>query len=327
MKKFNTNSMIKATTTTLAACLLMACGGDDDSSSTDQTPAQTSFTYTTESHTFTVSLPEMGATVGKSVFSVNVQDDTGSAIANLTPTMTPMMNMAAGHQHSAPHTGCTETDVDGNAECTSYFLMPSEMNGVTMGDWSLGFSLSEGSETISFAPVVKMAMGDTALAKLKGDDNDQIPAMAMQEMTMHSMAMDSMEMEVQTEARTYFIFNNGIMTMGDNSSVELFLAAKESMMSFPTLTQNLVLNADSANELTIDTLQVQVSSDNATWVNASSQGEGIWKATEITGLTDTLYVSLSINGETKTTNGQITGDENSAAIFTLANDEMSSMDM
>lgn len=324
MNMFKPNSVFKATTTTLTACILMACGGDDNSTA-EQAPAQTSFTYTTETHIFTVSLPEMGAAVGKSVFPINVKDNTGTPLANLIPSMTPMMNMAAGHQHSAPHTGCTETDVDGNAECTAYFLMPSEMNGVAMGEWDLSFSLSENSDAIKFSPVVTMAMGDTTLAKLKGDDNDQIPAMAMQENSMQSMAMGSMEM--QTEARTYFLFNNGIMTMGDSSSVELFLAAKETMMSFPTITQNIVLNAESNNELTIDTLEIQMSSDNTNWVEATSQGEGIWKAIGISELTDTLYVSLSVNGETKTTNGQLVDTENSAAKFTLTNGEMSAMDM
>lgn len=319
----STKKFVKATSATLAACMLMACGGEDSDSNPEQQD-QTSFTYTTDTHALTISLPSAGAKVGQSVFPINVQDNTGAAVENLNPMMMPMMAMAAGHQHSAPNTGCTETNASGDAECTVYFLMPSEMNNVAMGTWNLNFTLADNDEVISYSPSVQMAMGDTALAKLKGGANDQIPSM-----TMHSMAMSDMTMEEMpaSEPRTYFIFNNGISGMVGNQSIELFIATKESMMSFPTLESGLVLNETSNNELTLSTINVEVSTDNLNWVTANAQGSGIWQAGNLTDIETSLYVKLTINGEVKTTDGQAEGDLNSSAVFTLTTDAMSGMDM
>jgi hypothetical protein len=318
----STKKFVKATSATLAACMLMACGGDDSESTTDQ--EKTSFTYTTDTHSLTISLPSAGAKVGQSVFPINVQDNAATAVENLNPMMMPMMAMAAGHQHSAPNTGCTETDANGDAECTVYFLMPSEMNNVAMGTWNLNFTLADNDEVISYSPSVQMAMGDTALAKLKGGANDQIPTMTMHAMAMSDMTMDEMP---NTEPRTYFIFNNGISGMVGNQSIELFIASKESMMSFPTLEQGLVLNAQSNNELTVETISVEVSTDNLNWAPANAQGSGIWQADNLTDLETSLYVKLTVNGEVKTTDGLVEGDLNSSAVFTLAADSMSDMDM
>ncbi len=44
----------------------------------------------------------------------------------------PMMYMLSGHEHSSPHTGCSEVG-DGDYQCTVYYLMPSEMMGTPMG--------------------------------------------------------------------------------------------------------------------------------------------------------------------------------------------------
>ncbi len=298
------NTFLKATATTLAACILMACGGESSESN--------------GSHIITMSTPEMGASQGKTVFSVKVTDNDLVARPGVTPNILPMMQMGeamGGHMHSTPFTGCTETDGTGNAECTVYFLMPSEMNNVVMGTWDLAFSLPEtDEEAIHFTPSVSMAMGDTVLAKLKGGQDDQVSMMSMSSMEMNDMPM--------TENRTYYIFNNGITGMGDSRSVELYVATKESMTSFPTLNQNLVLNDGSSNEMSVDSIQVQVSSDNSTWIPAVSQGEGIWQASEISGLTETLYVSLAVNGEVKTTDGDVAGTTNASAPFTLSSGGM-----
>lgn len=303
------NTILKATFTILATCLLMACGGDD-SSANDKVLEQTSFIYTSDRHTLTITLPAGGPTVGKSVFSINIKDANNLAVEGITPTMIPMMTMAAGHKHSAPHTGCSETDADGNADCTAYFLMASEMNNVAIGVWDLAFTLAKASEVIHFTPTVSAPIGDTALVKLKGGLNDQIPTM-----TMATTATDSMTM---TESRSYFIFNNGISGMDDNRSVELFVAAKESMNNFPALTQNAVLNQDTEHQMTITTVQLQVSSDNRNWTQAIYQGKGIWQASGISDLTETLYISLTIDGEIKTTDGEVAGANNASAAFTLS---------
>lgn len=318
-------TFLKATATTLTACILAACGGES-SDSDNKEADRTSQVFPAGDHSLTIYIPKDGAKVGKTTFDINIQKNDGTAVSSVVPSMLPMMAMEAGHTHSSPHTGCTQTDSEGNAQCSVYFLMPSEMNNVKMGTWDLEFSLPGYEEVVNYTPMVTMPMGDTVLAKLKGGVDDQMPSMAMT-MAMSDMSMNEMP---SSSPRTYFLFNNGITHMEGTHSVELFIAAKESMTSFPALTSGLTLNEGSNGELSIDSIDnviVKVSADNSTWSNATSKGEGIWQANGISGLTTTLYVSLSVNGEQKTVDGDVAGDSNASAIFTLSSADMSEMEM
>ena len=303
IKMLKPNTFIKATTTILATCMLMACGGE---SSDSDTIANTT-------HVMTLAAPEMGPTEGKSIFTLNVKDADGFAVNAVVPMMMPMMTMVNGHQHSTPNLGCQETDAEGNAQCTLYFSMAS---GPTMGVWNLGFTLPNSEQAaIEFTPAVSMAMGDTKKTKLKGIDD-----------TIAGMEMDGMTMPA---SREYQIYNNGLTGMGDNRSIELFIAAKESMMSYPALVQNQALNDGSADyELTPTSIDVKVSTNNSDWVDATTSGGGVWNASSLTGLVDnqeaTLYVKLAVNGEDKTTNGETADGINASAQFTL---KMTSGDM
>lgn len=303
IKMLKPNTFIKATTATLATCMLIACGGESSDSDT----------ITNNAHTMTLTAPEMGASQGKSIFKLNIKDADGIAVNAVTPKMMPMMTMVNGHQHSTPNLGCQETDVEGNAECTLYFSMAS---GPTMGVWKLGFTLPDSEQAaIEFTPDVAMAMGDTKRSKLKGIDD-----------TIAGMEMDGM---IMPASREYQIYNNGLTGMGDNRSIELFIAAKESMMSYPALVQNQVLNDGSADyELIPTTIDVKVSTNNSDWITATTSGGGLWQASGLTGLVDnqeaTLFVKLIVNGEDKTTNGEIADEVNASAQFTL---KMTSGDM
>jgi len=295
-KMLKPNIFVKATTATLAACMLMACGGESSDSDT----------IVNNAHTMTLTSPEMGASEGKSNFTLNVKDSDGFAINSVVPMMMPMMTMVNGHQHSTPNLGCEETDAEGNASCTLYFSMAS---GPTMGVWNLGFTLPDSEQVaIEFTPTVAMAMGDTKKAKLKGI-NDMIAGMEMDGMIMPA-------------SREYQIYNNGLTGMGDNRSIELFIATKESMMSYPALVRNQVLNDGSADyELIPTTIEVKVSTDNSSWITATTSGEGAWQATGLSGLVDNqeaiLYVKLAVNGEDKTTNGKVPEGINASAQFIL----------
>lgn len=267
---------LKATATTITACILAACGGESSSSSNS-------------THTMTLTAPAMGAMDGKSVYTLNVKDIDGIAASDVSPQMTPLMNMVSGMQHSAPHSGCTDTDVDGNAQCTVYFLMPSMMNSVKMGDWELGFTLEDNDqEAISIPTTVSMAMNGPTKVTMTGNSGDLVSYTT------------NMSDDVTEENRKYYIFNNGIMSMEGTHSIELFTAAKENMMSFPTLAEGVVLSEGTDNELTVSSMSVQVSTDTTTWVTATSSTAGLWNATGIVGYTDTLYIKLSVNGEEKT---------------------------
>ena len=305
IKMLKPNTFVKATTATFAACILMACGGESSDSDI----------VSNDTHTMTLTAPKMGASVGKTIFTLNVKDSDGFAVNAVVPMMMPMMTMVNGHLHTTPNQGCQETDTDGNAECTLYFSMAS---GSNMGVWDLDFSLPNSDEkAINFTPSVSMAMGDTKLAKLKGIDD-----------TIAGMEMDGMTMPA---SREYQIYNNGLSGTGDDRSIELFIAAKESMMSYPALVQNKALNDGSADyELMPTTIVVKVSTDKVTWITASTEGSGLWQASGISGIQDdveaNIYVSLSVEGETKTTNGQADDSTNNTAKFTI-NKEAEEMPM
>jgi hypothetical protein len=234
--------------------------------------------------------PMMGAMEGKTMFKVNISDkSTGAAATGLTPSLMPMMNMDT-MGHATPVGGCTEDGtLDGTYSCTIYYLMASSMNGMSMGYWKL-MVMAGMNESATFYPEIMMAMGDTAKTKLMGlTDSDMIPTM------------------MGEENRPYYLFNEGLTGTTDSHIFNLFVAAKESMMSFPAVSVNTVLNSGDLNyELTAATMTVEVSSDASTWVAATDLGNGHWSAAGITGLTDgtegTLYVSLTINGEVKTIN-------------------------
>jgi len=282
-------TFLKATSATLAACMLMACGGDDS-----------------EDTNYTLSLTsENTGIVGESVFTVNVTDEDGLAVYGETPTIQPMMLMAeSGMKHSAPHLGCTASDDQGNSDCTVYFLMPSAMGDEIMGTWTVNIGLDH-AESLSFTPSVTQSMTETVKATLKGTD-DTIDGLPRNYIIFNSVSAMDMAMP---------------MAMPTTHSVELFIASKESMMSFPALATNTVLSAGTADELSVDSIEVLVSAnkDAQTWTTASSEGNGKWTA-DIDGYTNTFYVKLSVNSEAK-----MSGVNDYATFAPKANESMPEM--
>ena len=183
--------------------------------------------------------------------------------------------------------------------------MASSMGGMSMGYWQLTVMAGMG-ESATFYPTVMMAMGDTTRAILKGQADDMIAGMLM------------------PEQRSYYVFRDSLGGTTDNHSFGLFIAAKESMMSFPAVSVGTVLNSgDPDYELTVNSMTVEVSSDGMTWVPATDNGNGHWLANNITGLTDdvsgSLYVRVTINGEQKTTDGMAAAGDgtNDYAVFSV----------
>ena len=247
----------------------------------------------------------MNAMQGKTMFSLRIsRRDDGTPVTGLMLSMMPMMYMDS-HMHSTPYDSCIETMTAGTYQCTLYYLMASSMmNNVSMGYWELKVMAGMG-ETATFYPHVMMAMGDTTRATLKGQ-TDMISGMIM------------------PEQRSYYAFRDGISGSTGNHTFNLYIAAKESMMSYPGVSLGTVLNSgDMSYELTITSMTVEVSSNAVDWIMASDNGNGHWSADGITGLTDgmagTLYVRININGEQKTTDGMTpAGDgSNDYAVFTV----------
>ena len=244
----------------------------------------------------------MGEQVGENTFTLRISAD-GTPASKLMVSLMPMMHMA-GMMHATPNEGCSESATTaGDYTCTIYYLMASEMNGMSMGYWQVkamigGMIGGMMGESVSFFPTVMMAMGDTALAKLKGV-SDEIPDM---------MGM--------AESRTYYLFNDG----ADADSLSLFIAARESMMSFPALYVGQTFNSGTADELSVTSVDVEVSSDDgASWTAASDDGNGHWSISGLgltAGQANALRVRLTVNREIKTSNGTDTGTD--YATFTVS---------
>lgn len=220
---------------------------------------------------------------GKVTFDLTITDPAtegspSSPIEGLQPKMMPMMYMAGGHTHSTPHTNCTVTRENGVAECTAYFLMPSMMgNGDVMGNWDLKFTV-DGENEVHFFPKVMMAMGeDTSKLMLMGDKTD-------------SDALD--DGKGNLTSRSYFIYKDSVMAMADKHTVKFFVATKDSMKSFPALSE---LDSESR------TVELKVNNTAATSIE-----NGVWSF-NVSDMTDgeqaTLKLNLTVGGEHKMLNG------------------------
>ena len=105
--------------------------------------------------------------------------------------------------------------------------------------------------------------------------------------------------------------------MGDAREFKMFIAAKESMMSYPPVYDGATLNSSTVYELITTPMTVEVSTVAvpavpavpSEWKTADEVllGTGYWSATGLTGLVDDteskIHVRLTVNGEVKTTNG------------------------
>ena len=258
--------------------------------------------------------PMMNEVVGKTSFTLSIKNAAGEPAMDEMVSLMPMMHMAT-MTHATPNEGCTMVDSAGKSVCTVYYSMASSMNGMSMGFWELkvmigatmgvdahGMPTMVGGETATFYPDVMMAMGDTALTKLYGIGD-----------TIMGMAMDGMD--AMPEARTYYLFNEGLM----GGDFKLFLAAKENMMSFPGVSPDTLLKSGGTlPDLNTTGMKVEVSKDTTTgWQDAFSDGKGHWSAAGL-GMANTLYVRVRINGEVKTTDGKDDVGTNSYTAFNFS---------
>ena len=262
----------------------------------------------------------MGPMEGKSTFQVHVtnrSDD--SDAAGLATMLMAMMNMAT-HHHSTPMpVPAVSEDGNGFYTVTLYYLMPSQMmDGTSMGYWDL--TLTVAGEAAHFYPAVMMAMGDTPKVVLKGL-YDADPTVG-----------DTIAGMLGDMSRNYILFNESLAPAGMGSTTytfEMFIAAMESMMKYPPVYVNAVLNSgDVDHELTVNTMTVEVSTAVAPtapsdWKTADEDplASGYWSATGLTGLVDgtegKIHVRLSINGEVKTTDGKVSSGANEYTTYTV----------
>ena len=177
--------------------------------------------------------------------------------------------------------------------------MPTAMGGY----WELTFMV-DGEEAL-FYPTVMMAMGDTAQVRLKGVD-DKIMSMTTGTLV----------------GRNYFLFKDSLTTpdMGASFDFSVFIAAQETMMSFPA-----VYDGNTVSGNAIDATVEISDDDGASWQTLTDGAGGVWTATGLTltdGVEDQIRIRLTIDdtvvNEMKTTDGLIREvDVNDYQTFTV----------
>lgn len=256
----------------------------------------------------------MAARQGKTQFRLKISDrSTGDPVTGLTLMLMPMMYMGNMMNHSTPVDGCVAGSSAGEYECKIYYLMASSMaNGMSMGYWELKVTAGMGmaGESAYFYPNVIMGMGDTARTDLQGQ-SDKIMGMT------------------GAENRKYFLFKDNLTGMTGNHTLKLFIATKEGMMSYPSVYKGRTLKDENVASWTLNDLTVDVTTDEAAgcksgWTSATDDGNGLWAAAGLTGLTNgaqgKVYVRLYSKGEWKTTDGGTLKTEdcsNGYQIFTV----------
>jgi hypothetical protein len=220
---------------------------------------------------------------GKTAFQLVItKASDGSAATGLSPTVSFMMTMNNGMQHSTPADMVTEsTTTPGTYNCTAYYLMAS---GPTMGTWAMNVTV--GGETTTFNPDVAMAMGsDTVRATLYGAD-DVVSGMS------------------GTSYNKYYLFRDGMIS-ASMPALKLYISHGENdNMNFVPVSIGSVLASPTG---TVSTMTVQASSDGGAWKPGIDGGGGHWTISGLTGLatgvTSTIQVKVSVNGQVKTSDG------------------------
>jgi hypothetical protein len=241
----------------------------------------------------------MAATVGKTSFKIRVTDRIGGTpVTGLTLKLMPLMHMAT-MSHATPVDTVVESATAGTYNCTAYYLMAS---GPGMGFWELKVLVGGMmGEPATFYPPVGMAMGSTTVrATLKGQATDIISSMT------------------GTEKRSYYLFKDGLVT-ASTTTFDLFIAAKQSMMSYPAVSTSTVLSSPTG---TITSMTVDASTDGGSnWVPAVDNTNGHWSVSGLSGLisgtTGTIIVKMTVNGEDKTTDGNAVSGANGYATFVV----------
>lgn len=242
------------------------------------------------------------ATMGRTSFTIKLTNRSdGTPAIGKAVTLLPYMYMAT-KSHTTPSDTVSDNG-DGTYSCNVYFVMASMSNGMSMGIWQLKVSI--GTESVYFYPnVAAMPAGTTTLTKLTGI-SDFIAGAAV------------------PEKRTYFLFRDALTESGGAYTFGFFLATKENMMSFPKVLTGGQLKDQNGAFWTVNSIAVEVSTDAATWFNATDSGNGHWSVAGLTGLSSgvsgKIYVKLTVNGEQKTTDGVavVAGGTNGYQTFTV----------
>lgn len=233
----------------------------------------------------------MGAQQGKTRFTLKITDHSDVPVTGLSLSLMPMMHMPT-KMHGTPMEPVITEGPAGTYTCTGYYIMSTVMSSKAAGYWELQAKIGGmDGESAYFYPYVDM-MG--SYGQLSGT-NDLISS------------------GTGTATRTYYLFNDGLITDPTLTTMTLFIAAKESMSSYPAIASGntVTLHDGNGDPWTISSVLVTASIDN--WATSYTAVEGAvsghWTIPTdiglVSGTTNTILVSLTVDGELKT-NGTAT---------------------
>ena len=249
---------------------------------------------------------------GKNTFTLEITDTGGAPVPSLTDLQVMPKMYMDGMTHATPIGEITETvpGVSGIYSVTVYYLMPSRMmDGTTMGTWDL--KVSTGNKSVHFYPNIEMAMMTNTVRTdppLKGIGDTIIN-------------MDGLEV-----GRPYNLFRDDLRDQGTGTTFDfdIFIAAMETMMSFPALVVGDTLESGmGGTPLVVTSVEIDVNVNDGSWQSNKDlpQGNGIWTLNALplnNPGTNTIKVRLLVNGETKTTDGKdAVADINDFVTFTV----------
>jgi len=247
----------------------------------------------------------MGASMGRTMFRIRITERAnGNPVTGLVGT-NALALMAKMHMptmsHGTPVDVITEDGVNqGTYNCTIYYLMAS---GPAMGFWELKVMIGSGmAETATFYPKVGMAMGtDTIVQRLYG------PA-------------DIISMPSGTQYTKYVLFRNGPVNASTGTLNLLIAHVENMMMNFKPVSAGSVLSSPTGM---VTSMVVTAATDTAftSPVIGTDAGNGHWSMAGLgglsTGVSTTIYVKMTVNGEDKTANGAAASGANAYTSFVV----------
>lgn len=228
----------------------------------------------------------------------------------------PFMKMLSGHNHSSPHGHMADKSdaVNGNYIMDTYYVMGSEMMGMSrpMGSWEYAVNLGQDTDAdgeadqtikVRFHPKVMMPMADVLVSTVSNAADQWTGMMGAgprpYRVWLHEVSASGADHDVTVFATT----SDMSMPMGG-----MDMGGGHGSMSFPAVYTGQTLGMNPG--VTLNAVVVEMSADGSNWVTADAitamggTGTGRYQAA-VTGLNTaaqgTLHVRLTVNGNVMTT--------------------------
>lgn len=305
----------------LASLLLVACSASDpapvtpgnDSGTFDATRDgaldATSDAVATQSYAVEYVAVGDGLHVGKSLFQLKIThmaDGTPATGLASSVKLAPKMKMSMmSHGNPVPADAVKESSTPGTYDCTLFFTMASvDGDGNAQGQWTLKVDLGAFDAGTLDLMVKPATSTDTPSATLRRS-SDMIASMGGAKM------------------RSYPLFRDTLEAGSGDHTFKVFLATvQEGGMVWPPVTAGLKLmdQGGIVEQLTVQTVELQASTDASTWVPMPCDAMARCTATVAglsKGVASKIFVKMKLNGNDYTTDGNALDPSKNVASFAV----------